>query len=257
MKKSIIRSDSPEYLKKKAFFDKVLTVYGRHAVMEALGDEGLELYKLHLSDSNKPSRELDQMIDLAQKRGVEIVHHDKKRLSRISGNSRQDQGVALDVVMDNFISENEILDKDHYRIIALDGVTNPQNLGMIIRSCTAGSIDALLLPSKGTAQITPLVIQASTGTVFKLPIIKTADLRKTLENFAAKGAKIFALEANAAEDYRQTANEPKSVYVLGNESEGISPKIASVCNDSIAIEMNRGVESLNVAVTASLISFMD
>ncbi len=249
-------SDSTEYLKKKAFFDKVLTIYGRHAVMEALKNDSLELYRLHLSESNKSSRELDRMVDLAQKRSLEIAYHDKKHLSRISGNARQDQGVALDVMMDNFIAEDEMISQGKYRIIALDSVTNPQNLGMIIRSCAAGNIDALLLPKRGTAGITPLVIQASAGTIFKLPIIKTNDLRKSLVKFAKNGSKVFAMDASSTIDYRQSSDEPKGVYVLGNESKGISHQILSVCTDKIAIPMNRGVESLNVAVTASLIAFM-
>jgi 23S rRNA (guanosine2251-2'-O)-methyltransferase len=250
-------NDSESYLDKKAFFDKMLTVYGRHAVLEALGDEGLELYRLHLSTSNKPSKELDRITSLAGQRGVEIVHHDKASLSRISKNTRQDQGVALDIVMSNFLAEGEfIVSSDEFRVIALDGVANPQNLGMIIRSCAAGSIDALLLPTKGNAQITPLVIQASTGTIFKLPIIKTSDLKRSLENFARNNTKIFALQADASKDYRQTIDEQKAIFVLGNESEGISAEISLVCNDSIAVEMNRGVESLNVAVTAALLAFM-
>lgn len=224
--------------------------------MEALEDEELEIFRLHISRSNKPSKELDRMVSIAISREIEIVYHDKASLSRISKNARQDQGVALDIMMDNFISADDIFDLENYRIIALDGVTNPQNLGMIIRSCAAGKIDALLLPTKGNAQINPLVIQASVGTIFKLPIIKTPNLKKSLEGFSKNSAKIFALQADASKDYRQVMEMQKSVFVLGNESEGISAEILSVCNDSISIKMNRGVESLNVAVTAALLAFM-
>jgi len=248
--------DSPSYQAKKAFFDKVITIYGRHAVMEALSDESLTIHKLHLSRSNKPANELDRMIAIADRRGIEIAYHDKQALSRISKNARQDQGVALDVVMEHFVDESEMLQRPSYRIIALDGVTNPQNLGMIIRSCAAGNIDALLLPTRGNARITPLVIQASAGTLFKLPIIKTPDLLASLKRFRRSGAQLYSLEADASLDYREAAQGSKTLFVLGNESEGVRPEVTAVCNASIAIPMQRGVESLNVAVTAALLAFL-
>jgi 23S rRNA (guanosine2251-2'-O)-methyltransferase len=127
---------------------------------------------------------------------------------------------------------------------------------MIIRSCAAGAVDALLLPTKGNAQITPLVIQASAGTLFKLPIIKTPDLLATLRRFRESGAECYSLEADASLDYRDATKGKKSLFVLGNESEGIRPEVAAVCNAAIAIPMQRGVESLNVAVTAALLAFM-
>ena len=81
--------DSPEYLAKKAFFDKVLTIYGRNAVMEALEDETITIHKLHLSTSNKDASVLEQMKSIAKKREIEVVYHDKRSLSRISKNTKQ------------------------------------------------------------------------------------------------------------------------------------------------------------------------
>jgi len=251
------KENSQEYLAKKAFFDKVLTIYGRNAVMEALEDEAITIHKLHLSKSNKDASVLEQMKSIAKQREIEIAYHDKQSLSRISKNAKQDQGVALDIVLEYLgNAENFILKNISYRIIALDGVTNPQNLGMIIRSCAAGNIDALLLPTKGAAQISPLVIKASVGTLFKMPIIKTSNLKKTLESFKKEGADIYMLSSHASENYKKQNYSSKTIFVLGNESEGVSNAVESLCNKSIAIPMKRGVESLNVAVTASLLAFL-
>ena len=190
--------DSAEYLAKKAFFDKVLTIYGRNAVMEALEDKSITIHKLHFSKSNKDAAVLEQMKEIAKKRGIEVAYHDKQSLSRISKNAKQDQGVALDIVLEHFGDEESFLDAHKtYRIIALDGVTNPQNLGMIIRSCAAGNVDAILLPTKGAAQISPLVIKASAGTLFKMPIIKTTNLAKTLQSFQKDGANVYTLSSQA------------------------------------------------------------
>ncbi|MBD3789087.1 MAG: 23S rRNA (guanosine(2251)-2'-O)-methyltransferase RlmB [Campylobacterales bacterium] len=250
-------NDSPDYLAKKAFFDKVLTIYGRNAVMEALEDHAVTIHKLHLSKSNKESDQLRKMEQLASQRGIEIRYHDKASLSRISKNAKQDQGVALDIVFEHFGDEEEFIQThDSYRIIALDGVTNPQNLGMIIRSAAAGNIDAILLPTKGAAQISPLVIKASAGTLFKMPIIKTSNLKKTLEHLRTKGAKLYTLSSYAKESYKDMHYTNKTIFVLGNESEGVSKEIETLSDKSILIPMNRDVESLNVAVTASLLAFL-
>jgi len=75
--------DSPEYLEKKVFFDKVLTIYGRNSVMEALEDDAVTIHKLHLSKSNKDARVLEDMKDIAKKRGIEVKYHDKQSLSHL------------------------------------------------------------------------------------------------------------------------------------------------------------------------------
>ena len=242
---------------KKAFFDKVLTIYGRNAVMEALEDEAVTIHKLHLSKSNRDASVLEQMKNIAKKREIEVAYHEKQALSRISKNAKQDQGVALDIVLEHFGDEKSFMDAHQkYRIIALDGVTNPQNLGMIIRSCAAGSVDAILLPTKGAAQISPLVIKASAGTLFKMPVIKTSNLKKTLEAFKREGANLYTLSSHAPLSYKDQAYSDKTIFVLGNESEGVSKSLETLCDESLAIPMQRGVESLNVAVTASLLAFL-
>ena len=249
--------DSKEYLEKKAFFDKVLTVYGRNAVMEALEDHAITIHKLHLSKSNKDASVLEEMKDIAEKRDIEVAYHDKQSLSRISKNAKQDQGVALDIVLEHFgNAEGFMSAHKSYRILALDGINNPQNLGMIIRSCAAGNVDAILLPTKGAAQISPLVIKASAGTLFKMPIIKTSDLAKTLRSFQHEGASVYTLSSHASHSYKEQRYSEKTIFVLGNESEGVSKAVENVCDESITIPMQRGVESLNVAVTASLLAFL-
>jgi len=249
--------DSSAYLEKKAFYDKVLTVYGRNAVIEALEDKTVSIHKLHLSKSNKDASILENMKSIALARGIEIKYHDKQALARISKNAKQDQGVALDVILKYFSNVNEFMLKNiNYRIIALDGVTNPQNLGMIIRSCAAGNVDAILLPTKRAAQISPLVIKASAGTLFKMPIIKTSKLKETLIEFKKDGADIYTLSSHATSHFKEQHYNDKTIFVLGNESEGVSKTVESLSNKSIAIPMKRGVESLNVAVTASLLAFL-
>ena len=246
--------DSKEYKKKKAYFEKIITLYGRNVVIEVLQDESVDIHKLHMSNSNKPDGAVNSILLLAKKRDIEVSYHDKNALSRISKNAKQDQGVAIDIIANSYQNANEIKNLKKFKLLALDGIQNPQNLGMIIRSCAAGYVDGVILPKKSSAKISPLVIKASAGTLFKLPIYYCNTLDEVLEDL--EDVKIYLLCSHAKKSIYDIQKSQKSIFVLGNESEGVSKEVQELCNDSINIPMNRGVESLNVAVTASLIAFM-
>jgi len=246
--------DSQEYKDKKAFFEKIITLYGRNVVIEVLEDENVEVHKLHLASSNKPDGAVKTILSLAKSRKIEVTYHEKNSLSRISKNAKQDQGVAIDIISKSYQNANELKKMTAFRLIALDGIQNPQNLGMIIRSCAAGNIDGIILPKKSSAKISPLVIKASAGTLFKLPIYFCNALEDILPEL--QDTKIYALSSHAKSDIYDVEVSEKSIFVLGNESDGVSPEVTKLCNDSMSIPMKRRVESLNVAVTASLIAFM-
>ena len=247
--------DSQEYKDKKAYFEKIITLYGRNVVIEVLQDSSVEVHKLHLASSNKTDGAIKTILALAKTRNIEITYHDKNSLSRISKNAKQDQGVAIDIVAQTYKSAKEIKDMESFRLIALDGIQNPQNLGMIIRSCAAGNVDGIILPKKSSAKISPLVIKASAGTLFKLPIYYCNSLDEIFPDLDAD-TKIYSLSSHAKTSIYDVEHTEKSIFVLGNESDGVSSEVQKLCNDSINIPMQRGVESLNVAVTASLLAFM-
>ncbi len=246
--------DSQEYKDKKAFFEKIITLYGRNVVIEVLQDSTVEVHKLHMASSNKTDGAVKTILALAKTRKIEITYHEKNSLSRISKNAKQDQGVAIDIIAKSYQNAKELEKLSEFRLIALDGIQNPQNLGMIIRSCAAGNVDGIILPKKSSAKISPLVIKASAGTLFKLPIYFCNALEDILPSL--EGTKIYALSSHASSNIYDVKPSEKSVFVLGNESDGVSSEVEKLCNDSISIPMKRQVESLNVAVTASLIAFM-
>ena len=247
-------NDSQEYKDKKAFFDSIITLYGRNVVIEVLQDSSIEVHKLHMADSNKTDGAVQTILDLAKKRDIEITYHAKNALSRISKNAKQDQGVAIDIIAKSYQNAQEIKNLDSFKLIALDGIQNPQNFGMIIRSCAAGNIDGIILPKKSSAKISPLVIKASAGTLFKLPIYFCNSLEEIFIDL--EQIKIYALSSHATKSIYTVEKNDRSIFVLGNENEGVSSEVEALCNDSISIPMQRGVESLNVAVTASLIAFL-
>ena len=247
-------NDSQEYKDKKAYFEKIITLYGRNVVVEVLQDSNIEVHKLHMASSNKTDGAIKTILALAKTRNIEITYHEKNSLSRISKNAKQDQGVAIDIIAQTYKNAQEIKNLKSFRLIALDGIQNPQNLGMIIRSCAAGNVDGIILPKKSSAKISPLVIKASAGTLFKLPIYYCNTLDEILPSL--EDVSIYELSSHAKTSIHDVKTADKSIFVLGNESDGVSKEVEELCNDSISIPMNRGVESLNVAVTASLLAFM-
>jgi len=250
--------DSQEYIDKKALFDQMITVYGRNVVIEMLNDKTVHFHKIHLSKSNRQEGAILEILDLANRRDIEVKLQSKEQLSRISKNSKQDQGVAADIMASHYLDEKEIgrTLPEGYRLLALDGIQNPQNLGMIIRSAAAGNIDGIILPKDNSAKLSPLVIKASAGTLFKINIFYTKTLAPVLDRLSNEGAEIYALSSHAKEDIYSVNTGKRSIFVLGNENEGVSDEVETMCTALVAIPMQRGVESLNVAVTAALIAFM-
>jgi 23S rRNA (guanosine2251-2'-O)-methyltransferase len=251
--------EQSSYEDKKAFFSRVLTVYGRKPVLEALRDDSLQCHTLHLARSNREAGIIAQIRQQAESRRVPVKLHSREQLARLSKNGRQDQGVAVDIVCRAFRTLDQYLDSLQdcapQRLLALDGISNPQNLGMIIRSATAGQIDGIIWSRKGNAALGPLVIKASAGTLYKAPLLLCPALPEALRECQARGVEICTLAADARASLFQHRPRGHCIYVLGNETEGVSQAVRDLADTPLSIPMSNGVESLNVAITASLIAY--
>ena len=224
-----------------------------------LQDSSLTCYRLHLAESNRPAKILDELCALAERRGVDIARHSKLELSRISRKGSQDQGVAVDVLCPGFTGLDDFLAADSgepSRLIAADGITNPQNAGMLMRSAVAGGIDGILWPKSGNAALGPLAIKASAGTLFRAPLIRCGILAEALDACRRKGYRVAVLDASAEQSVFEAALPERVIFVLGNETEGLSAAVSGKSDLALKIPMHSGVESLNVAVTAALISYL-
>lgn len=237
----------------------MLTVYGRKPALEVLLDPALECHALHLADSNRDSETIERLREAARRRGIPVKEHSREALSRISRNGRQDQGVAVDVVCPAFTELDDWLadlpGRPARRLLVLDGITNPQNLGMIIRSAAAGGIDGILWSRRGNAALGPLVVKASAGTVYRAPLVSCDETGGALRACRDAGVEICILAADAALSLFEHRPRGHCAYVLGNETEGVSGQVRALADTALAIPMANGVESLNVAVTASLIAY--
>lgn len=239
---------------------QLLTVYGRKPVHDALADESLDCFSLHLARSNRSGGIVAEIRSRAERRGIPVREHSRESLARISRNGRQDQGVALDILCPAFDTLPGFLATrsadSRTRLLALDGITNPQNVGMIIRSAAAGDIDGIILPRRGNAALGPLVIKASAGTVFRAPLLSCESIGEALAACSAASASICILDGDAEISLFGRDEAAFSVYVLGNETDGVSAAAREQADQRISIPMRNGVESLNVAVAASLIAYL-
>ena len=233
----------------------MITLYGRKPVLEILLDPDSSIFRLHLAESNQRGDTITQIRKLAQKRDIDIITHPKGALSRISKNARQDQGVAIDIAPPKYQSVEEVSDNAG-QLLALDGITNPQNLGMIVRSVAASPMNGLLLPKKGCAKIDPLVHKASAGTLIKSSIYHCPTIESGLKSLRSKGYQLIGLSGGVDRSLSdiENANE-KTVFVLGNETTGISEPILALCDELACIPLESGVESINVAMAATLVAF--
>ena len=215
--------DSINYINKKTYFDSLLTICGRKPVLEAMQANGVKAEKLHLSEKNRPAKILDEITQLASSQRIAIEYHSASELSRISKSAKQDQGVALDIKCPNCSSLDVILSKKELgmTVIALDRVTNPQNIGMIVRSVAASPSTALILPRKGCAPLNALVIKASAGNLFKAPIVRVESLESALSSCQKAGYQVASLEADAPQSLLDARAGKPTIFVLGNETDGV------------------------------------
>lgn len=239
-------------------FDDMITLYGRKTTLEVLKDTDLKVFRLHLATSNKSSSVISEIKHLAAVRNVELRMHSKHNLSYISKNARQDQGVAIDLVAPHYHDMEQLVTsepKPGAEFIMIDRVTNPQNLGMIIRSVAASPMAGLILPTQGCAAIDPLVYKASAGCLLKTTIYRCLTGLDGALALQRKGYQLIGLSSEGELRLSDLNNDTPKILILGNETEGLSTELRDACDHLLGIPMANAVDSLNVAVTAGIISF--
>lgn len=142
------------------------------------------------------------------------------------------------------------------RILALDGIQDPGNLGTIIRSAAAFNVDTIVLSTDTVDVYNPKVLRATQGMLFNVNIVYS-DLEKIIKDFKDKDIPIYGTRVDRGIDVRTLKDKDRKKYVLimGNEGNGVKKDILSLCDCYIYINMNEKVESLNVGVAASIILY--
>jgi 23S rRNA (guanosine2251-2'-O)-methyltransferase len=237
--------------------DTFITVYGRKPVLEALGDASLRVDKVILAE-NVRGESARAILDAARDRGVRVQRASAHRVKVLAGNGRHDQGVLADVVAPRMAPVADFLDDigpdAPAAILVLDRLTNPANVGMILRSATAAGLDGVLLPRRGVPAIDPLVVKASAGVAFRAPVLRSSTVEDGCAALRAAGFAIYGLDAGGA-SLLDAVLPARVALVLGNETDGLSASLRPALDGLLAIPMHGGVESLGVASAAAVAAF--
>jgi|SRR5581483_5238390 len=225
-------------------------------VLEALLDEHATVRRVVI-DRRAQGDAVDRIVEAAKARGVRLERADAARVTHLSRNGRHDQGVVAQVLAPRMAELEDWLaaPSGPAALLLLDGVTNPANVGMIIRTAAAAGLDGVVLPRAGCPDVGPLVVKASAGVALSAPVLRAPDAPAAAAALAAAGVELVGLAGGAADSLWDARFASRVALVLGNETSGISPAVAATVHRWCAIPLAAGVESLNVAAAAAVAAF--
>ena len=232
------------------------TVAGRNAVVEALraGIPATALYVATRIDSDERVREAFALVN---DRGVPLLEAPRPELDRITGGAVH-QGLALQVPAYSYAHPEDLLARaddaaEPALVVALDGVTDPRNLGAVLRSSAAFGGHGVLVPERRAAGVTAGTWKASAGAAARVPVARATNLTRALEDYKRAGLFVVGLDGDGdlAVDALDVAAEPL-VLVVGSEGKGLSRLVRSTCDLVVRIPVSEASESLNAGVAAGI-----
>jgi 23S rRNA (guanosine2251-2'-O)-methyltransferase len=165
------------------------------------------------------------------------------------------QGVAALVDPYPYADADALLASPDAWLVALDEVTDPQNLGAVCRTAEAAGATGVVIPERRSADVTPAVCKASAGAVEHLPVAQVRNLADFLADAKAKGCWVYGAAAGAATPYDGPDYTGPVVLVLGAEGKGLRPRVASMCDELVALPLRGRIASLNVSATAAVLLY--
>jgi 23S rRNA (guanosine2251-2'-O)-methyltransferase len=240
---------------KRAGRDKIY-IYGTHALEEALLNAPHTVKKAFIAKT-MPEKRLRSLLDQydipVQPLGVgtagslvgrDAVHQGVIALVEPSSLMRQ---------FDEFIASLDLEKKPALGLLA--ELTDPHNVGAIIRSAAALGLSGILIPEHRQSPVTGGVIKASAGLAFRVPLITIGNVNHALETLKKKGFWVYGLAMDGSVALSKEAFDRPSVFVIGNEGEGLRLKTREACDATLSIPMKTGAESLNAAASAAIVFY--
>lgn len=219
-------------------------IYGRKPVLDSL-DTDIKIYKAYIQKQN--SKLVDTIIKKLEEKNIEISFVDKRFFDKIDMNH---QGVMLEVESFKYATMDDV--KDANRLIILDKIEDPHNLGAIIRSAESFGFDGVIIPERRSASVTSTVYKTSAGAINNIKVIRVTNLTRTIKDIKDMGFWIYGLAGEADSDISKADLKGKVTLVIGNEGEGISRLVRENCDMLINIPMLGKVNSLNASVAAGI-----
>lgn len=229
--------------------EKQLVIWGRNPVIEAL-KSGKSLEKILIAHDSHPPKEL---VELAQKKKVKVQKVPRQKVEELAG-TKKTQGVVAIVSPVKYFDEDKLIDKvikEKGFIVVLDHITDPQNVGNIIRTVEVLGGSGIVVPRERSSPINEVVVKASTGAIFYLPVAKVGSLANFLEKFKKKGGWVVAVEKGGKEIHQIDFPFPLAV-VVGSEGKGVSKSVLDTADIVATIPMRGKVTSLNVSSATAI-----
>jgi 23S rRNA (guanosine2251-2'-O)-methyltransferase len=230
-------------------------VAGRNPVVESLR-AGVPAMAMYVTGRAQEDERVAESVQLAAGAGIAVLETSMFELDRLTGNAVH-QGVALRVRPYQYAHPADLLTKRFQSsaplIVALDGVTDPRNLGAVVRSAAAFGASGVLVPARRSAGVNAGAWKASAGALSRIPVARCVNLTRALEAYKKDGLFVAGLDAEGEVDvHDMTIADGPMVLVVGSEGHGLSRIVASACDIVVSIPMSSGMESLNAGIAASI-----
>ena len=230
------------------------SIAGRNVVLEALRAD-IPAKELVVAIGIDIDDRIREIVDLAKAGSIPIREVPRNRLDTLTGIAHH-QGIALLAKPFQYSSEKEIFQRasSPALYVAVDGITDPRNIGAIIRSAAAFGADGILIPERRSAGITAAAWKASAGAVARIPIAQVTNLVRSIENAKERGCFIVGLEGGSEETLQTMKIADQPLYIIvGSEGKGLSRLVKEKCDLLLSIPMTSKVESLNASVAVSIV----
>jgi 23S rRNA (guanosine2251-2'-O)-methyltransferase len=230
-------------------------VVGRNSVVEALR-AGVPASALYVAGGLDFDERVTDARRLAGRNGLAVVDVGRLELDKMCGTAPH-QGLALSIPPYRYAHPEDLLSRAKAAapglLVALDGVTDPRNLGAVVRSAAAFGAQGVVVPERRAAGVTAAAWKTSAGAAARLPIARATNLTRTLQSFVDGGLFVVGLAADAelSLDDLDAATDPL-VLVIGSEGRGLSRLVGETCDLTVRIPMAGAVESLNAGVAAGV-----
>lgn len=237
-------------------------IYGRNAVIEAL-KAGKSLEKIYIAYGAE-GRAVEEIKSIARKLGIRCAETDRRKFVELERRAGAMRGEAQSIValssIFNALDVQTLVEQayaatDTPLLVALDGITDPHNIGAIARAAECAGAQGLVLSLDKSSPVSPAAMKASAGALAYLPTAKTGTLEPALKDCKAAGFRIIGTDASVCKEYTAIEADAPLVVIIGAEGVGMSASVRRLCDELVTIPMFGKIPSLNASVAAGVVLF--
>jgi 23S rRNA (guanosine2251-2'-O)-methyltransferase len=249
------KRSKPQQQRSSKRVDEAETVLGRNPVLECLR-AGVPATALYVALGTDADERVTESVARAADAGIAILEVPRTDLDRMTANHLH-QGIALQVPPFNYAHPDDLvasaISTSPALLVALDNISDPRNLGAIVRSVAAFGGHGVVIPQRRSASVTAVAWRTSAGAAARVPVARATNLTRTLKDWADRGLRVVGLDAGGDTVLDDIDGTDPLVLVVGSEGKGLSRLVRQNCDQVVSIPMAGQTESLNAAVAAGVV----